>query len=99
MLLSTIGRKKIVNDLGPNVRDLFIRRMSILAVPDGGGFADGMSFFFDKEKRAKIMKEAEEWTKQAIELVRSAAEPNPWKDSSDEEIAGEILRRLEERNK
>ena len=86
-----------MTELGPNARDLFIRRMSILAVPDGGGFADGMAFLFDKEIRARVVKEAEAWVKQAIETVRSAAHPNPWKDSTDEEIAGEILRRLEER--
>jgi len=35
---------------------------------------------------------AEEWVAQAIEAVRLAAEPNPWRTATDEEIAEEILR-------
>ncbi len=33
----------------------------------------------------------------AILTLRQAAEPNPWKDSDDEEIAEEFLNRIAER--
>lgn len=36
---------------------------------------------------------------EAISLIRGAAEPNPWKDATDEEIAAEILRRVDERRR
>lgn len=42
---------------------------------------------------------AEIWVHKAIEVIRSAKEPNPWKNMTDDEIAGEVLRRAEERDK
>lgn len=71
---------------------LLMRRMSVLAIPPGGGFADGVAFFTDKDKRHAVTQEAEAWVVQALAAVRGAAEPNPWRDASDDTIAGEILR-------
>lgn len=62
-------------------------------------FADGIAFLAEPGKIAKTAKGASEWVKLAIQLVRDAAEPNPWKNADDEAIAGEILRKLEERKR
>lgn len=88
-----------MNELSPNVRELVIIMTSRVAIPDGGGLADGISFFTNRDKRLSIMTSAEELTKQSINLVRHAAEPNPWRTATDEEIAGEMLRKLDERRK
>jgi hypothetical protein len=50
-------------NLGPNTRKLLIHKMSHDAIPDGGGLADGISFFTDPDKRKKIMAGALEWTR------------------------------------
>jgi hypothetical protein len=85
-----------MNEMGPNVRRLFILRMSREAVPDGGGLADGISFFSDTEKRKTIMANSDAWVHRAIDAVRRASEPNPFKNSDDETIAAEILRKVDE---
>jgi hypothetical protein len=41
------------------------------------------------------MRDAREWASEAIAAVRLAREPNKWKRSTDEEIAGEILRQID----
>ena len=71
--------------------------MSVLAIPAGGGFADGLAFFTDQDKRRRIMHEAEMWVAGAIQTVRTASAPNPWREADDETIAGEIMRQVEER--
>lgn len=81
--------------IGTNVKRLWAMKMAKDAIPDGGGFAEGLKFLSSKESIVSGAKAASEWTKNAIELVRQAAEPNPFKDSSDEEIAGELIARAE----
>lgn len=83
---------------GPNVKKLIVRKMSTIAIPANtkGGLASAMSFLMSREAIMSAAFEATAWVGQAIELVRQAADPNPWRKSSDEEIAGEILRRLEQ---
>ena len=83
--------------IGPNVKRLLFTKMAKDAIPDGGGLAAGVHFLSKKENISAGFKTAREWTEQVIRLVREAEEPNPWKDASDEEIAGELLRRIEER--
>lgn len=83
--------------LGPNVRRLLAHKMAIDAIPAGGGFAAGMKFLSSKESVVSGVKAATAWVEQAIQAVRGAADPNPWKDAQDEEIAGEILRRVGDR--
>jgi hypothetical protein len=80
---------------GPNVKKLIARKMSRDAIPDGGGFADGVKFLMDPQRVGKVAREATEWVTMAIQAVRKAAEPNPWKGADDETIAGEILQRIE----
>jgi hypothetical protein len=83
--------------IGPNVKKLIIYRISFAAIPKGGGVADGIRFLADNDKIKKAMFESYNWVKSAIQVVRQAAKPNPWIDSTDEEIAEEILRKIEER--
>lgn len=83
--------------IGANVKKLIIHKMSLDAIPPGGGIVNVLEFLADKERISRTIREADEWVKQVILVVRNAGEPNPFKKSSDEEIAGEILRKIEER--
>ena len=83
--------------IGPNVKKLIIHKISLDAIPPGGGVIDGLKFLTDKERISKTIRESNEWVKQTILMVRSAGEPNSFKNSSDEDIAGEILRKIEEK--
>lgn len=83
--------------LGPNIKKLIIHKISLSAIPPGGGFADGVKFLSDKDRIIKTMRESHSWVKQVIAAVRNAGEPNPFKNASDEDIAGEILRKIEEK--
>jgi hypothetical protein len=80
---------------GPNVKKLIIRKMATDAIPGGGGLADGIRFLSDPQGLSKAARAATEWVTVAIRAVREAAEPNPWKAATDEDIAGEILRKIE----
>lgn len=81
----------------PNVKRLIIHKMSVDAVPAGGGIGDALKFLTTPGGIGKGWKEAADWVKSAITVIRQAAEPNPWKESSDEDIAGYLLKRIEER--
>lgn len=81
--------------LGPNVRRLIFERMSLEAIPPNGGFADGLKFLSSKESIAAGFTTAKRFVEDAITCVRQAEEPNPWKESTDEDIAGEILNQLQ----
>lgn len=83
--------------LTPNIRKLIFHKMSLDAIPKGGGIADGIKFLSDREGLSKSLRAADEWVKAAILAVRNAGNPNPWKDRPDEDIAGELLRKIEER--
>lgn len=80
-----------------NMRRLAVHKMSIDAVPKGGGVADAVRFLMDKEAMLTAARNAEAWAKAAVQAVRDASAPNPWRNADDEAIAGEILRRLDER--
>jgi hypothetical protein len=81
----------------PNVKKLIIHKVSMEAIPKGGGVADGLKFLTDKERISKTVHAADQWVKDVIAAVRKAGEPNPFKDATDEEIAGEILRKVDEK--
>lgn len=80
--------------MGPSQKKLICERIAQLAIPDGGGFQAGIDFLLDPAKVKTTAQAATTWVAQAITLVRTAAEPNPWKTATDEEIAGEILSKL-----
>jgi hypothetical protein len=77
------------------MKRLIIHKMSHDAIPAGGGFGDGLKFLATPGAMNAGWKAASEWCDAAIAAVRSAAEPNPWKNASDEEIAGELLRKMD----
>ena len=81
--------------MGPNLKKLVAHKMSYDAIPAGGGLADAMAFVTDPEALVSGARRAQEWVQLAIKAVRTAAEPNPWKNADDETIAEEILKQLE----
>lgn len=87
--------------LPPSVLKLISYRMSLIAIPKGSKdpFTAGARAILEEGRLAQIGHEATEWTKAAIHLIRNAAEPNPWKESTDEDIAADILRKVEERSR
>lgn len=85
--------------LGPNAKKLIAHKMSIDAIPAGGGFEAGIRFLSSKESILSGARHATQWVLAAIDAVRGAAEPNQWKSASDEEIAGELLLKIDERKK
>lgn len=80
---------------GPNVKKLIAHKISLDAIPAGGGFGDGLQFLLDKERLIATAKAATAWVSDAIALVKTTPN-NPWGDD-DEAIAGEILRQIDER--
>lgn len=85
--------------VGPNVKRLIARKMSLDAVPRGGGLADGLAFLSRKENITENAKTASAWVRVAMQAVREATEPNPWKDADDETIAVYLLKQIAEREK
>ena len=83
--------------LGPNVKRLIAHKMSLDAVPAGGGMDAALSFLSSKDNITESARRAKDWVRLAIKAVRSAAEPNPWKDADDEAIAGHFLEKIAER--
>lgn len=79
---------------GPAVRRLICEKMATDAVPSGGGLSDALGFLSSKEKIAAGARQATVWVEAAIAAVRTAREPNPWKDASDDAIAEEILKQI-----
>lgn len=81
---------------GPNVKRLIAHKMSVDAIPKGGGIADALAFLSSPQHIVASAKAATVWVDKVIELIKSAPD-NPYGDD-DEAIAAEILRRIEERN-
>ena len=79
------------------MRKLIFHKMSLDAIPKGGGVADGIKFLCDRAGMVKSLHAADTWVNAAILAVRNAGEPNPFRGASDEEIAGEILIKIEEK--
>lgn len=84
-----------MGQLGPNVKRLIAEKMSIDAIPKGGGLADGLKFLSSKESIVGGFRTAATWVQAALQSVRNSAEPNQFKNASDEEIAAEIIRKME----
>ncbi len=84
----------MATSIGPNVKRLIAHKMSLDAIPPGGGFAAGLDYLLspDLGKRAG---EAAQWVRQAIDLVKTA--PGGDARGDDEAIAGELLRQIEDR--
>jgi hypothetical protein len=94
-----IEGKVMSRPLGPNMKKFIAHKMSLDAIPAGGGFDAGLKFLTTPGALAEGWKKAVEWCDAAIAVIRQAAEPNPWKNASEEEIAGYMLKRIDERKK
>lgn len=82
-----------------NMARLAAHKMSVDAIPPGtkDGLMAGIRFLSDKDRLVKSARDAKEWVDDAISAIRLAAAPNPWREASDEEIAGVILEKIAER--
>ena len=60
-----------------------------------GGFASGLKMLSSKESVRDAAVSAKAWCADAVAAIREAAEPNPWRNSTDDEIADEILRQID----
>lgn len=85
--------------MGPSVKKLVIAKASKDAIPSGGGLPDAIAFLTDPKAMTQGLRRAIEWVNVAIRAVREANEPNPWKNATDEEIAAEILKQIENKRK
>lgn len=98
--LDSVGSKRATGPGSgaiPNVTRLIYYRMAALAIPPGGGVFDAVAILANKDAARGAEELAREWVAAALVAVRHAAEPNSWKDSDDECIAGELLRRIDDR--
>lgn len=86
---------------GRNVKKLIAHKMSLIMIPPGcgNGLATGIAALMKPGNVGTVAREATQWVEVAIAAVRQAGEPNPWKTASDEDIAAEILRQIEEKKK
>lgn len=82
--------------IGPNVRKLIAHKMSVDAIPPGGGFNAGIDFILSG-KINESAKRATEWVQKAIAVFKTAPD-NPFGDD-DEAIADHLLKGIEERQK
>jgi hypothetical protein len=87
---------------GPNVQKLITKKLAYDTYPRGNTIEDvvkAVQFLGDSAAFTKAALKAQEWVAASLVAVRAASEPNPWKAASDEEIAAEILRTIEEKIK
>jgi len=84
---------------GPNVQRLVCAKMARDAIPPEGGVQAGVNFLSDPKNIMEGFKSAAAYVASALLAIRQAAEPNPYKVMSDEEIAGALLKRIDEKRK
>lgn len=80
--------------IGPNVKRLIAHKMSLDVQ---GGFAGALQFLSNKDNITASAKKAADWVRLAIQALRQAGEPNPWKDADDDTIAGYFLSEIDKR--
>ena len=86
--------------IGPNVRRLIARKMTLLAIPVGSGkdsFSRGLEVITDRDKFSATADKAAAWVQAAIATMKTVPD-NPYGDD-DEAIAGAILEGIEQREK
>ena len=79
-----------------NLQLLINRKAALILLPPGSseGLGALVQAMLSPGVLSDAMKAAREWVTQAIQAVRSAKEPNPYKDWTDEQIATEIMNRI-----
>ena len=80
-----------------NINRLIARKISIDAIPKGGGIQDAIGFLMNPTAIYETAKRAKEWVGAAIQAVKDAPY-NPYGDD-DEVIAGVILEQIKKRDK
>jgi hypothetical protein len=80
---------------GPNVKKLIVHKLSLDAVPAGGGLTSAIEFLSDPKRITDGARAATSWVETAIAAVKAA--PGNTFGDNDEAIAGEILRQIDER--
>ena len=78
---------------GPNVKRLIAHKMVKDLTPPGSSIGT-VAAAIVQGGIGPAAKAATEWVEQALAVVRQAAEPNPWKTATDEDIAGHILSKI-----
>lgn len=86
-----------MGEIGPCRKRLIIEKMSRDAIPDREGLAAAVKLLTTPGGIAAGWREAANWVDAAIIAIREAADPNPWRNSSDEDIADELLRKIASR--
>ena len=81
---------------GANITKLITKFIAREAVPSGGGISSVLEFFQNPERRKQVLEAAETKAIQAIALIKTAPD-NPY-GNDDELIAGELLKKIAERN-
>lgn len=84
--------------MGPNFRKLLSRRAGMIMEERAGPGFDATVSHLLEGGLGPALKDAKTWCDAAMQAVRQAADPNPWKYASDEVIAEHILKKVEERN-
>ena len=79
------------------MRRLISEKMTVDAIPSSSGLAAGLNFLSSAKNITEGWRTASSWVQLALKTVREAPEPNEWKYASDEEIATEIIRKIEEK--
>jgi hypothetical protein len=82
---------------GPNVKRLIVHKMTLDAVPAGGGISTAITFLTNPKGIGESARKATEWVDAAIAAVKAAPD-NPYGDD-DEAIAAEILRQVDLRKR
>jgi hypothetical protein len=80
--------------IGPNMKKLIIHKMSVDAVPPGGGLAAAIESF-EPAKMRENWRNAYLWAVNAILQIKSA--PDNTFGEDEETIAGEVLKKIDER--
>jgi hypothetical protein len=91
--MSTSGKP-----LGPNRKALIMMRVGMIAVPKGGGLESAIQFLTTPGRISTGFREAVQFVDGAIQKIRNAGEPNPYKASTDEEICGALLSKIQLRS-
>ena len=82
--------------VGKNVKRLISMLMAKEAIPDGGGFKDGVDFLLSPERVKASFIKAQQDAMQFIELIKSAKD-NPYGDD-DEQIAAAIIAEVKKKS-
>jgi len=88
---------KVKRPQGPQVKKLICSRLAQMAIPPGGGVADGVLFLSNKKKLQNAAREATEWVFEAIDAVRNAPGGEAYGD--DEAIAKTINDQIDNRRR